>query len=118
MDGADSVDGVLKHFGIKGMRWGQKKLRPVSADAKVKTLVKEKVKKDKVGSATNLQLQKAIKRMQLEQDFKRLSINEKSGVSRWIASTLTEIGKREVQAYAAKKIAGVVAKKIATGGVA
>lgn len=117
-----SDDDILAHFGIKGMKWGQKKVRPVSSDARAKATVKELVKKDKVGSVTNLQLQEAIKRMQLEQDFKRLSVNEKSGVSRWIASTMLEIGKKEVQAYAAKKVAAAIAKtavkKVVTAGIA
>jgi uncharacterized Fe-S cluster-containing MiaB family protein len=118
MDPAGNVEDVLAHFGIKGMRWGKKKARPLSTEAKVKAGVKEKVKKDKVGSVTNKQLQDAIRRMQLEQDFKRLSVNEKSGVARWLSSTMLEIGKREVQAYAAKKVAAAIAKKVATGGVA
>src|SRR5688572_26098255 len=118
MDGTGAVDDFLLHFGIKGMKWGKRKAHPVTAEAKQKLGVKEKVKKTKVGSVTNADLQSAIKRMQLEQDFKRLSVNEKSGVARWISSTLLEIGKREVQAQAAKAVAGAVAKKIATGGVA
>lgn len=111
-------DDVLAHFGIKGMKWGQKKARPVSTDAKQKQSIKEEVKKNKVASISNADLQTAIRRMQLEQDFKRLSVNEKSGVSRWIASTMLEIGKKEVQSLAAKKVAAFVAKKAVTGGVA
>lgn len=118
MDGTGTVDDVLSHFGIKGMKWGQRKARPVSADAKQKQGIKDKVKKNKVSSVSNADLQTAIRRMQLEQDFKRLSVNEKSGVARWISSTMLEIGKREVQTQAAKAVAGVVAKKLATGGVA
>jgi hypothetical protein len=119
MDAADvELTKILMHFGIKGMKWGQRKQRPVSGDAKAKATVKEKVKKDKVASVSNLQLRTAIQRMQLEQDFKRLATNEKPAITRWISSTLMEIGKREVQAQAAKKIAGMVAKKVATGGAA
>lgn len=116
-DRVTSVEDVLAHFGIKGMKWGRKKARPLSTEAKTKATVKAKVKKDKVGSVSNAQLQKAIERMRLEQDFKRLAVNEKSGVSRWIASTMMEIGKREVQAFAAKKVAAAVARKVATGGL-
>lgn len=120
MDAAGAVEDVLAHFGIKGMRWGvrKKKPHPVSVDAKRKATVKEKVKTSKVSSVSNRQLQDAINRMRLEQDFKRLAVNEKSGIARWVSSTMMEIGKREVQTYAAKKIATVVAKKVATGGVA
>jgi len=114
----DEGTGEIKHFGIKGMRWGKKKAHPVTSEAKQKQGVKEKVKKTKIGSVSNADLQAAIRRMQLEQDFKRLSVNEKSGVARWVSSTLLEIGKREVQAAAAKKIGTLVAKKVATAGVA
>jgi len=123
VDGAADVDPVavvgtvLAHFGVKGMKWGQRKKHPLSVDAKAKASVKQRVKQDKVGAVSNLQLQKAIKRMQLEQDFKRLSVNEKSGVTRWVSSAMLEIGKREVQAYAAKRVAAVVARKVATGGL-
>lgn len=118
MDGADEViAGVLAHFGIKGMQWGRRKAaRPVSSDAKAKASVKDEVKKNKVAAVSNVQLQTAIRRMQLEQDFKRLAVNEKSGIARWISSTMLEIGKREVQAAAAKKIGSMIATKVATGG--
>lgn len=118
MEQSDGVENVLRHFGIKGMKWGKRKAPlPVSTEAKAKAAVKEKVKTTKVASVTNKQLQDAIRRMQLEQDFKRLSVNEKSGISRWVSSTLLEIGKREVQAQAAKGVAKLVAKKVATAGL-
>ena len=120
MEQSEAVGAFLAHFGIKGMRWGvrKKKPHPVSADARQKRGVQERVKKTKVGSVSNADLQAAIRRMQLEQDFKRLSVNEKSGVSRWISSTLLEIGKREVQTQVAKGIGAAVARKVATGGLA
>lgn len=114
---SDLVGPFLEHFGIKGMKWGvRRKARPLSTDAKSKQAVKDKVKQDKVGSVSNLKLQQAIRRMQLEQDYKRLSVNEKNGVARWLSSMMLEIGKKEVQAYAAKKVALGIAK--ATVGAA
>lgn len=119
MDGTGTLEDVLAHFGIRGMKWGvRKKKLPVSRDAGFKAGIKNQVRREKVASVSNQDLQRAIERMRLEQDFKRLAINEKSGISRWIASTLTEIGKREVQAYAAKKLTVAAIKKVATGGVA
>lgn len=113
----------LAHYGVKGMRWGQKKAaRPVSAEAAAKSEVKTQVKKNKISAVSNADLQAAIRRMQLEQDFKRLAVNEKSQISRMVSSILLEAGKREVQAYAAKKLTvgavKAVVKKAATGGVA
>jgi hypothetical protein len=114
---------AMAHYGVKGMRWGVKKApRPVAAEAAAKREVKARVKKDKISAISNAELQATIRRMQLEQDFKRLAVNEKSQISRMVSSMLLEAGKREVQAYAAKKLTvgavqGLV-KKAATGGVA
>lgn len=113
-----SVEDVFMHYGIKGMRWGQKKKNPASGDSKAATSTKTAAKKQGVHTVSNADLQNAIRRMQLEQDFKRLSVNEKSAATRWVSSTLLEIGKREVQQRVAKKVATTVIKKAATGGVA
>lgn len=116
---SEEADKILAHFGIKGMKWGVKKApRPVSADARQKQAIKEKVKANKIASVSNKDLQTAINRMRLEQDFKRLKVNEQNGFTRWASSALLEIGKREVQVAAGKAIAGAIAKKAATGGVA
>jgi hypothetical protein len=120
VDGTEDLNDVLAHFGIRGMKWGvrKKKPLPVSRDARQKQNIKEKVKKEKISSVTNKDLAAAINRMRLEQDFKRLKVNEQSGITRWLSSTLLEIGKREVQVAATKAVAGAIAKKVATGGVA
>lgn len=113
------VENVLVHFGVKGMKWGQrKKDNPASSDSAAKTTTKTAVKKKGVHTVSNADLQAAIRRMQLEQDFKRLSVNEKPAIQRWVASTLLEMGKREVQQRVAKKVAGAAIKKAATGGAA
>jgi uncharacterized Fe-S cluster-containing MiaB family protein len=99
------------------MKWGLKKSKaPASADAASKASTKTAAKKKGLHTISNNDLQAAIRRMQLEQDFKRLSTNEKSVVSRWVSSTLLEIGKREVQQRVAKKVASTVVKKAVTGG--
>lgn len=118
MQQSDVVDDFLMHFGVKGMKWGvrKKKPHPVSADARQKQNIKDKVKQTKIASVSNTDLQAAIRRMQLEQDFKRLKVNEQNGVTRWLSSTLLEIGKREVQAQAGKQIGKFVAKAALTGG--
>lgn len=115
------VDDFLAHYGVKGMKWGRTKTDAgASGDAKASAAARDKAKGDKQGVKvlSNAELQAAINRMQLEQNFKRLAINERPPVQRWIASTLVEIGKREVQQAVAKKVAATVAKKVATGGAA
>jgi uncharacterized Fe-S cluster-containing MiaB family protein len=113
------VEEFLKHYGVKGMHWGsRKKKNPASSDSASATTTRTTAKKKGVHTVSNTELQAAIRRMQLEQDFKRLSVNEKSAATRWVASTLLEIGKREVQQRVAKKVATTVIKKAATGGAA
>ena len=92
------------------MRWGKAK-NPASSDAAASKTVKVTAKKKGVHTVSNKDLQTAIERMQLEQNFKRLKVNEKSAATRWISSTLLEFGKREVQAKVAKKLAGGIVKK-------
>ncbi len=112
--GAVGVTDFLEHYGVKGMKWGKRGASvPASADAEKATAIKQKVKTGKIKAVSNAELQAAINRMQLEQNFKRLSVNEKSAVSRWVASTLMEVGKREVQQQLAKKLV----RKAATGGI-
>lgn len=92
------------------MQWGKKK-NPASADAAASKTVRTTAKKKGVHTVSNKDLQTAIERMQLEQNFKRLKVNEKPAVTRWIASMMLEAGKREVQAKVGKKFAGAIAKK-------
>lgn len=115
-----TVETFFAHYGVKGMKWGvnRKKNNPASADSAASTSTRKAAKKKGVHTVSNAELQAAIRRMQLEQDFKRLSVNEKPAVQRWLASALLEIGKREVQQRVAKKVATTVVKKAATGGVA
>jgi len=110
----------LAHFGVKGMKWGvrRKQKVPASSDAQKSLDVRAKAKKGKARSLTNAELQLAINRMNLEQQFKRLAVNERPPVQRWITSTLLEVGKREVQVAIGKKVATTIAKKVATGGAA
>jgi RimJ/RimL family protein N-acetyltransferase len=113
------VEDILAHFGVKGMKWGHHKPKvPASSDAQKSLDIRAKAKKGKPRSLTNEELQTAINRMNLEQQFKRLAVNERPPVQRWVASTLLEIGKREVQTAIAKKVTSTIAKKVATGGLA
>lgn len=118
--GKAAVGDFLEHFGVIGMKWGQRKARKAvtSSDAKKSIDVRAKAKSHSTKALTNAQLKTAIDRMNLEQNFKRLAVNEKPGVSRWISSTMLEIGKREVQVRAGKAVAGFAIKKAVTAGVA
>ena len=114
------VNDFLAHFGVKGMKWGTRKAgkEGPSSDAQAALNLRARAKVSKPKALTNAELRQAIDRMNLEQQFKRLATNEKPPVQRFIASTLLEIGKREVQVAVGKKVAQTVAKRVATGGAA
>lgn len=120
-----AAEEFLEHYGVKGMKWGKRK-NPASADAAAKATTKTAVKSKGLHTVSNADLQTAIRRMQLEQDFKRLSTNERSVVARWISSTIQDIGRQQVNAQvkkkfgpkeAAKTVAKTAAVKAATGGL-
>lgn len=122
--GKAAVGDFLQHYGVLGMKWGQRRAErkarkaETSSDAKKSIDVRTKAKTHSVKALTNAELKAAMDRMNLEQGFKRLAVNEKSVVNRFISSTLLEIGKREVQVRVGKAAAGFAFKKIATGGAA
>lgn len=113
------VDDFLAHYGVKGMHWGQRltdrkaRKSETSTDAKTSLAVRSKVKTHSIKALSNKELVDSINRMNLEQGFKRLAVNEKSGVTRWVSSMMLEIGKKEVQNAVARKVAGAVAKGLA-----
>lgn len=113
-----SAEEYIAHYGVLGMRWGKRKAEiPASAEASAKEAIKAKAKAGKVKALSDKELITAINRMNLEQSFKRLAINEKPAVTRFLTSMITEIGKREVQAAAGKVVAKAVARKLATAGL-
>lgn len=123
--GTLDAENFLAHYGVKGMKWGKKK-NPASSDAAAKASTRTAAKKLGVHTVSNAELQTAIRRMQLEQDFKRLSTNERSVAARWVSSTLQDIGRQQVNAQvkkkfgpkeAAKTVVKTAAVKAATGGL-
>jgi hypothetical protein len=116
LEQSDLVGPFLEHYGVKGMHWGQRmkdrkaRKSATSTDAKASLTVRAKAKSHTPKALSNAQLTTAINRMNLEQNYKRLAVNEKSGVTRWVSSMMLEIGKKEVQAAVARKVAAGIAK--------
>jgi nitrogen fixation protein FixH len=73
-------DFVLKHYGIKGMKWGKRKAssEPRSSDAEKVTELKARVKKGGTQVLTNQELQALVTRMNLEQQHSRLNPKTRS----------------------------------------
>ena len=89
---ADATDDFLEHFGIKGMKWGRRKVNvpklgtakkgPVSEDSAHAKATAEKLRKSGISSLSNSELRKLNERMQLEQNYSNLLGQQKSAVDK------------------------------------
>jgi hypothetical protein len=85
MHSSESVDEVLEHFGVRGMRWGVRRDREsgggsaprrgksVSVDAARFDKTRKKVKTRGVSSLSNAELKALNERINLEQNYARLT---------------------------------------------
>jgi hypothetical protein len=73
-------DQIIMHTGVKGMRWGVRKApvaHPVSGDALKVKKAKTLARTHGMAALSNKDIQDAIKRMDLEQNYKRLEFATK-----------------------------------------
>lgn len=102
----------LTHYGVKGMRWGVIRdkiaLARSRVDAKKSGDYKtaKSLKKKKLSELSNEELKKLNKRLQLEQDFKRLKSNDISAGKKRYQKALNELGDE----YAKKSVKFVLEK--------
>ena len=68
-----TLDEVMEHFGVKGMHWGVSKSGPTSSDAQKAKGHRAVIKKSGTKALTNSDLQELVTRMNLEQQYSRLS---------------------------------------------
>lgn len=101
-----TIDEFISHYGVKGMRWGVRRkggvskgtgVKPVSGDALRTKKIKDKAKKHGTSSVSNKELRVAIERMNLEQQYSRLSAPPKSTGRKFVEGLLTELGKNKVK---------------------
>jgi hypothetical protein len=121
--GDRTVEGILAHFGVKGMRWGVRRSRSQldggSDDHKNAVAARTKAKKGGTKSLSNKELQDLINRMNLEQQYKRVvppSAGKRilSGGARFAGEVLAGVGKQQVTKLAsdqATRLVGQVLKK-------
>lgn len=103
------LDEILEHYGVKGMKWGVRKrsrqTESDSEDASRVVAVKSRAKAQKTTRIfTNEELEAAIKRMKLEQDFSKLSggidKTQSQKAKMFIAKLLGDAGKQGAQSIA------------------
>lgn len=63
------VEEYIEHYGVKGMKWGKRKKRTRSEESSENKTVRKKRAKE----LSNAELQKSIKRMELETKYKKMN---------------------------------------------
>lgn len=105
----------LYHFGIKGMHWGQRR----SARAASSTSATGVKKNAKAKNLSDEQLQKAVRRLNLEKSYTALTKEKKSPIKKFVSETLGAALKSTVKVYAKEgakyggdKVKVAIAKKL------
>lgn len=122
-----AVEDFISHFGVRGMRWGIRRdelgnlgirrskptKEPASEEAAKATVLKSRVKTSGTQALSNTELQAAIKRMQLETDYTRLSATTSSKGRRWATNFILGVGQQQAREQTNKYVTGQVAKALA-----
>lgn len=108
------LDGILTHYGIKGMKWGVRRANPsapthASEDHKNATALKTQVKTGGTKSLSNKDLKDYLERMDLEKRYNKANPTPSKKAGKFIAETLLNIGKQEAAKFAAKQVAAALA---------
>lgn len=114
---AEQIDDILAHYGVKGMRWGQRKARKSRAKSKAKESDTEKTKYQKAPSRlSDAELSRRIKRLDMEKRYNELNAVPKSEGKQMATRILKNVGEgtatkvlNQVAYYGVKK---AVEKKV------
>lgn len=115
----ETVEDVLSHFGIKGMRWGVRRTKTeLEAPSEehtqtITTRARAKSAKGSTHALTNKELQDAITRMNLERQFTTLTTPPKSKGRVYIGKLLGQVGNQEVSALTRGQ-QGFITKQVTT----
>lgn len=128
------VETILAHHGVKGMRWGvrrersssvtvsdkRKKLRtsgghglPAHSDAIRARTIGQRGRSSGVKSLSNEELSEYAKRLNLEQNVKRLQYNDASPPKKFVLTVLGKTGQQQAQEVANQQATKAVAKLMA-----
>lgn len=119
--GHETLEGLLAHFGIRGMKWGVRRANPsasipASEDSVNAEASKAKIRTGGTKTLSNAELQNLVSRMNLEQQYGRMAPPTKTqAVKKFIAELMVSVGKQQAtriaSEQAAKAIGSLLAKR-------
>ena len=134
MSTSDVVQAVLAHHGVKGMRWGvrrersssvivsdkRKKIKtsgghglPAHSDAVRARTIGQRGRASGVKSLSNEELADYAKRLNLEQNVKRLQYNDASPPKKFVLTLVGKTGQQQAHEVANQQASKAVAKLMA-----
>lgn len=101
-------DDSLAHFGVKGMKWGTRKAEAQAARESTQSKDHAKVagiRKKRVDEMSNAELKVLTERMNLEQQYKKLSPTKTAAGKKFAQDIVREVAKEQAKALAKKGLA-------------
>lgn len=121
-----SLDDVLAQHGVKGMKWGQRKARKSGGSSggdsssspkpMPRRLAKKAPKPTK--KMSDQELNKVIKRIELEKRYAQLTAPQPSATKKFISETMLTVGKQQAATYGNKAAAKLIETMIKQAGKA
>ena len=119
----DTVEEVLAHFGVKGMKWGVRKdKQPASPDSAKSTAARQKAKKEGLHTLSNEEVRAIVDRMQLEQRYSQVAAADRnimqkgaSFAKELVVDTSKDVIKKQTKQAANNYVSKMVKEAIATG---
>lgn len=99
----------LKHFGVRGMRWGVRNFRrasssqsPRSQEAAQAFRLQQRVSRSGTSSLSNAELRALVNRMNLEQQYAGLNQKHVSAGRKWVNNMAAQVAQQQAQQFASK----------------
>lgn len=105
---SEFADDFLRHYGVKGMKWGSRR--------KSKNSVETSKREDPVKKMSDDQLRRKINRIQMERQYRQLTAPQKSAGQKMVQDILVNTAKQQLgqaaQKYAAKAAQDLIKGKL------